>query len=391
MITPFIWENPAVQEINRLPMRSPLLPFASVEEALEDVIAGPEYREPGKNPWYLGLDGQWRFRLLKNPREDSEDPGQAPSWTGPGADTASWASIQVPGAWSRQGGGERGEGRYEHCFDKPHYTNVQMPFQAVPPRAPEDNPTGLYRKTFGLPENWRGRRVVLHIGSAESLCMVYVNGIFAGAGKDTRLPQEYDISPFVREGENVLALKVVRYSDASYVEDQDQWWYGGIHRGVFLYSTAECFIQDVKALPGKVRGLPERRLHDPGDVYEAGVHGTPETSGGTLEFSVTLGGKLPEARSTGNEGVTVAEESPFTIVYALYPFSLPAGWAEITGSEIHRIAEALRGEKPAAEGEISFDCNYRANSNTVSAKLCVTDPALWSHEFPNLYVLTVKL
>ncbi|MDR1618171.1 MAG: glycoside hydrolase family 2, partial [Treponema sp.] len=152
MITPHIWENPAVQEINRLPMRSPLLPFSSVEDALRDVIAGPEYREPGKNPWYLDLDGRWQFRLLANPLEDGDpcapDPSGSPSWARPGTDTASWAAIQVPGAWSRQGGGPR----YEGCFDKPHYTNVQMPFQAVPPHAPPDNPTGLYRRTFNLPE-----------------------------------------------------------------------------------------------------------------------------------------------------------------------------------------------------------------------------------------------
>ncbi|MDR2160055.1 MAG: DUF4981 domain-containing protein [Treponema sp.] len=379
MIMPYIWENPAIQEINRLPMRSPLLPFPSVEEAIEDIVGGPEYREPGKNPWYLGLDGQWQFRLLSNPLEDG-DPLDAPSWAGPGGDTDPWAAIRVPGTWSRQGGGEH----YEGCFDKPHYTNVQMPFQAVPPRAPRDNPTGLYRRTFDLPGNWKGRRVVLHIGSAESVCLVYVNGAFAGAGKDTRLPQEYDISPFVHEGENVIGLKVVRYSDASYVEDQDQWWFGGIHRSVFLYSTAECFIQDVKVLPGKVEGLPPRTSHDPGEVYEA-----PGETWGTLEFGVTLGGRLPEARSTGNEGTAVTAESPFTVDWALYPFRLPSP-AE-GGEPVRRITTDLLGEGPAAAGEIVFDCNYRINSNTAQGKLRINDPAVWSHEFPNLYVLTVKL
>jgi beta-galactosidase len=383
MITPYIWEDPAVQEINRLPMRSPLLPFPSVEEALQDVIAGPEYREPGKNPWYLNLDGQWRFRLLSNPLEDTGHPFAAPPWAGPGADTASWAAIQVPGAWSRQGGP-----RYEGCFDRPHYTNVQMPFQAVPPRAPADNPTGLYRRTFDLPAGWKGRRVVLHIGSAESVCLAWVNGTFAGAGKDTRLPQEYDVSSLVREGENVIALKVVRYSDASYVEDQDQWWFGGIHRSVFLYSTAECFIQDVKVLPGKVEGLPPRTSHDPGEVYEA-----PGETAGTLAFSVTLGGRLPEARSTGNEGTAVTAESPFTIAWALYPFRLPSPGPDGTGGAepARRIAGDLIGERPAAEGEIVFDCNYRLNSNTAEGTIGIKNPAVWSHEFPNLYVLTIKL
>jgi beta-galactosidase len=394
MMTPYIWEDPAVQEINRLPMRSPLLPFPSVGEALRDAVAGPEYREPGENPWYLDLDGQWQFRLLPNPLEDGgpADPFAGPPWAGPGAGAGSWAAIQVPGAWSRQGGGPR----YEGCFDKPHYTNVQMPFQAVPPRAPADNPTGLYRRTFDLPGGWKGRRVVLHIGSAESVCLVYINGTFAGAGKDTRLPQEYDISPFVHEGENVIGLTVVRYSDASYVEDQDQWWFGGIHRGVFLYSTAECFIRDVKALPGKVEGLPERKSRDPGEAY-----GAPGETAGTLTFSVTLGGRLPEARSTGSEGTAVTAGnpagdpagSPFTIVWALYPFRLPSPGPDGTGGaeSARRIAGALLEEGPAAEGTIVFDCSYRLNSNTAEGTIRIGNPALWSHEFPNLYVLTVKL
>ena len=390
MMTPYIWEDPAIQEINRLPMRGPLLPFPSVEEALQDAVAGPEYREPGKNPWYLDLDGRWQFRLLPNPLEDAApdvpatNPFAAPPWAHPGADTASWAVIQVPGTWSRQGGGPR----YEGCFDKPHYTNVQMPFQAVPPHGPPDNPTGLYRRTFDLPAGWKGRRTVLHIGSAESVCLVYVNGAFAGAGKDTRLPQEYDIGPLIHEGENVIGLKVVRYSDASYVEDQDQWWFGGIHRSVFLYSTGECFIQDVKALPGKVEGLAERKSHDPGEVYEA-----PGETAGTLTFSVTLGGRLPGARSTGNEGTSVTAENPFIITWALYPFRLPAPGPDGTGdaASAHRITSALLEEGPAAGGELAFDCNYRLNSNTVEGTVRIGNPALWSHEFPNLYVLTIKL
>jgi len=260
---PPIWENPEIQEINRLPMRSPLLPFYSAEQAVSFAVAGPEFRKPEKNELYLNLGGKWRFKLLDNPKDDIDDNESLnvetglyiPQWALPSSYTNDWAEINVPGAWTRQG------------FDKPHYTNVQMPFQAAPPKTPENNPTGLYRRNFTIPASWKNRRIVLHIGSAESCSIIYVNGKLIGAGKDTRLPSEYDITAFLIEGENVLCIKVIRYSDASYIEDQDQWWHGGIHRDVFLYSTEECFIKDIKALPGEMAG--------------------------TLNFSVTLGGKLP--------------------------------------------------------------------------------------------------
>ncbi|GHU71914.1 beta-galactosidase [Spirochaetia bacterium] len=364
-----IWENPEIQEINRLPMRSPLLPFASEAAALAEAIAGPEYARPEKNGYYQSLDGPWFFKLLDNPYAD-EELGvnctgvafgiHAPAWTQAGF-KENWPEIKVPGTWTRQGVDA------EHPFDKPHYTNVQMPFQAVPPRAPEHNPTGLYRRSFTVPAAWKNRRIVFHMGSAESCFLLYINGVFAGAGKDTRLPSEYDITSFLKDGENLIAIKVVRYSDASYIEDQDQWWYGGIHRSVFLYSTEDCFIKDIKAVPG--------RVVDPCD--------TAGKRQGIIDLAVALGGKLPEGRSTGNEPVTLTKESPFTINYALYPFTLPGSRADVEG-----LAAKYA---PVEKGSLTLACNYRFNANIIETRITVPDPEIWSHEHPNLYVLAVSL
>jgi beta-galactosidase len=370
---PPIWENPEIQEINRLPMRSPLLPFSSAKEALIDAIAGPEFRSPERNEYYQSLDGVWRFKLLNSPNEVS---GAAvagldvPEWAVPSHNAGDWAELKVPGTWTRQG------------FDKPHYTNVQMPFQAEPPHAPEDNPTGLYRRSFTLPPSWKDRRIVLHLGSAESCAIIYVNGLLAGAGKDTWLPSEYDITPFLKEGENILCIKVIRYSDASYIEDQDQWWYGGIHRSVFLYATEACYIKDVKALPGLVEGLPGRKHHEAGPFAEV----KSEDTCGFLDFSVTLGGKLPVSRCCGNEPVSASPESPFTVKYALYPFTLPKD-----EKDAEELAAKLAGGKPIAEGELLLACDYRINSNTAGGQIRLGSPKIWSHETPNLYVFTVSL
>ncbi len=346
------WETPELQGLNRLPMRSPLLPFSSEEAALTDTIAGPEFRAALANPLCLSLDGTWSFKLVNNPNDD--DPVE---WTGPQYAAQGWGEIRVPGTWTLQG------------YDKPHYTNVQMPFDVLPPHAPEHNPTGLYRRKITLPKTWENRRTVLHIGSAESCCLVYVNGVFAGAAKDTRLPQEYDISSFLTNGENTLCLKVVRYSDASYMEDQDQWWFGGIHRSVYLYSTEECYIKDIKAIPG------------------LGADNTI-TPDGVLDLEISLGGDLPQGRSSGNAVLASSgADDPFVLAYALYPFTLPS-----SADDAKNIAgDLLKKNKPIIAGELSLDCNYRLNSNSVRVELAVPNPAIWSHETPNLYIFTVTL
>jgi beta-galactosidase len=356
-------------------MRSPLQPFCSPGAALASALAGPEHRNPGDNPLYLGLDGTWSFMLINRPGDDPGSPegraADSPEWTRPEYRAEGWKEIRVPGTWCLQ------------AYDKPHYTNVQMPFDCVPPRTPNSNPTGLYRRNFTLPESWKGRRVVLHIGSAESCCMVYVNGVFAGAGKDTRLPQEYDISPFLADwgpsgppGGHTLCLKIIRYSDASYIEDQDQWWFGGIHRTVFLYSTEDCYIGDIKAAPGKVL-WPD----------SGGDDSEPR---GIIALQVSLGGKLPQGGASGNAAVS-AEASggapdPFVIHYGLYPFTLPE-----SREDARRIAASLLEEGALVSGDMSLACNYRLNSNTAEALLRVPRPALWSHEAPNLYVLVLSL
>jgi beta-galactosidase len=348
---PPLWENPEIQCINRLPMRSSFLPFPSEKEALADIIAGPEFRRPEDNSLYLGLDGSWNFKLLNNPEDDDLEwvkPEASPDRT-PGL-------IRVPGTWTLQG------------YDKPHYTNVQMPFQAAPPHAPRENPTGLYRRTFTLPAGWKGKRVVLHVGSAESCCLVYLDGKFAGMGKDTRLPSEYDLSPFLKEDgpsagkSHTLCLKVVRYSDASYIEDQDQWWFGGIHRSVFLYATEDRYLTDVEAIPG----APDRE------------------GAGRLRFLAAMGGRVPESRSAGNSAVDLDPSyPPFVIKYRLYPYERPE-----SREEALRIAGAL---KPLLSGELSLACNYRVNSNRVEKELLLENPRIWSHESPSLYVLTLDV
>jgi beta-galactosidase len=134
-------------------------------------------------------------------------------------------------------------------FDRPQYTNTDMPFPGPPPRVPDDNPTGVYRRSVTLPPAWAGRRIVLHVGGAESVLYVHIDGRPVGMGKDSRLPNEFDISEFVESSRAFdLALSVVRWSDASYLEDQDHWYHAGLHRSVFVYATPDTHVADVHAI-----------------------------------------------------------------------------------------------------------------------------------------------
>ncbi len=218
------WETPELIEINRLPMRASLFPFKTAAAAWEGKVE--------KSPYYQSLNGQWDFKFYESPEQAAEDVFRFTAGKGK---AGKWEKITVPGNWTMQG------------WDKPHYTNVQMPFNNNPPFVPDLNPTGVYRTKFSFDAKWAGRRTIIHIGGAESCIYVYLNGQFVGMGKDSRLPCEYDLTAFMKEGVNELVVMCIRWSDASYIEDQDHWWMAGIYRDVYLYSRGDVYIQDVFA------------------------------------------------------------------------------------------------------------------------------------------------
>ncbi len=215
------WQSPETLSLNRLPARATTYPYPSAAAALENC------REA--SPWWHSLNGDWDFRLVGRP-EDVPTEFAQPDY----ALDAAWSKLPVPSNWTMHGHGY------------PHYTNVVMPFNDLPPQVPAENPTGLYRTRFTVPADWDGRRIILHIGGAESVLYVWVDGQGVGLAKDTRLPSEFDLTAYVRAGAtHTLAAAVVKWSDASFVEDQDQWWMGGIHREVYLYSQAALYLEDV--------------------------------------------------------------------------------------------------------------------------------------------------
>ena len=173
----------------------------------------------------FSLDGEWSFDLFSDP--DQVDSSVL-------RDLQRDKMVLVPGNWTMQDTG-----------DFPHYTNIQMPFIGSPPDLPNRIATGVYRRSFVVPDDWHESQTVLCVGGAESVHAVYLNGEFVGYGTDSRLPSEYDISKFLVARENILAIVVMRYSAMSYIEDQDQWWMAGLHRSVYIESRKKVCITDV--------------------------------------------------------------------------------------------------------------------------------------------------
>ncbi|MBN1556153.1 MAG: DUF4981 domain-containing protein [Phycisphaerae bacterium] len=213
------WENPVLAGINRRMGHCTKASYTAVRQALACRRTASPFRK--------SLDGLWKFHLAKTPEAAGE------RFADPAFNDARWDEIDVPSNWTTRG------------YDKPIYTNVKMPIPTDPPHVPaDDNPTGCYRATFTVPAGWRGRETFLCFDGVESMYYVWVNGRFVGMGKDSRLPSEFHITPYLKTGKNTLAVKVIRWSDGSWLEDQDHWWMAGIYRGVYLYSTPKVHIRD---------------------------------------------------------------------------------------------------------------------------------------------------
>ncbi|WP_193213012.1 glycoside hydrolase family 2 TIM barrel-domain containing protein [Luteolibacter marinus] len=223
------WEDEQVTAIHKEPARVFSFPFASRAEALEK-----DWRDSSR---VMTLNGEWSFHFAKRPEDRPVDFYKADF------DVSAWPAIQVPGNWQTQGHGV------------PIYTNQTYPFKRDEPRVtsepPKDwtayenrNEVGSYRRAFTLPENWDGKDVYVHFAGVESAFYLWVNGEKVGYSQDSYLPAEFRLTPYLKTGENSIAVEVYRWSDGSYLEDQDFWRLSGIFRDVMLYATPRTWLRD---------------------------------------------------------------------------------------------------------------------------------------------------
>ncbi len=214
------WSNHLIVGRNKQPTHATLLPYADVSTALKG------NRE--ESPFFKLLNGNWKFNFSPTPNAAPEE------FYRPDFDSRSWDTIPVPSNWQMLG------------YGMPRYLSADYPFdKSNPPNIPEDtNETGAYRKTFTLPENWQGRQVFIVFEGIDSAFHLWVNGVEVGYSQDSRLPAEFDLTPYLHQGENLLAVRVYRFSDGSFLEDQDMWFLSGIFRDVYLYATPAVHIRD---------------------------------------------------------------------------------------------------------------------------------------------------
>jgi len=216
------WENPEVFQINREAPTASFYTYPNVE--------GAKTNESWENsPYYKSLNGTWQFYYADSVQARPTDFHKADF------DTSKWDNIEVPSNWELQG------------YGMPFYTNIKYMFPANPPYIPHDmNNNGSYKKTFLVPENWDQKDVYLHFAGVSGAMYVWLNDDFVGYSEGSKTPAEFKIDSFLKEGENTISVQVLRWSDASYMEDQDFWRLSGIERDVYVYAKNKVSLRDFR-------------------------------------------------------------------------------------------------------------------------------------------------
>jgi beta-galactosidase len=331
------WENEQVIQVNREPARATFTPFPDVASALAGSREG--------SPFFLSLNGRWRFHWVPNPSE------RPTNFFDSDFDDSGWDTIEVPSNWEMKG------------YGVPIYLSSGYPFKIDPPRVmgepnrdctafAQRNPVGSYRRAFALPAGWQGRRVFIHFAGVDSAFYLWANGRRIGYSEGSRTPAEFDITDDVKPGANQLAVEVYRWSDGSYLEDQDMWRLSGIFREVHLYSTARVRLRDFAV-----------RTELDADHRDATLQIKPELAG---DAGVSLEGWTVRAQ------LFDAEKKP------VFPEALSQAAEPILN----------RGFKADVLNDLT---PQRGSARFAWLEARVKNPAQWTAETPNLYTLVLTL
>ncbi len=315
------WENEQVIGINKEDPHSHYVPYATVGQAIDDVKEN--------SPNYLALNGIWKFNWVKHPNLRPVD------FYKNDFDTKAWDEITVPSCWELNG------------YGTPIYTNITYPFEQNPPyvmgnppstytQNEEPNPVGSYKRDFTIPETWNGNEIMLHFEGVKSAFYIWVNGQKVGYSQGSCTPAEFDITDYVKTGQNNISVEVYRWSDGSYLEDQDYWRLSGIYRDVYLYSVPKIHIWDYSLTSTFNDNLSEANL--------------------TIDL---------ELKNYGGEGSQTCD------VYLTKYGQMPDGNSVIATIPIKQVSAK--------------------NGLDISKTVTVESPELWSAEIPNLYQVVFVL
>lgn len=310
------WENPLISGINREPSRATAYSFSTINDAIKGDRTASRY---------FSLNGEWDFSFALKPSDAPKEFYKSR--------VEGWKKIDVPSNWEMKG------------YDKPIYKSAVYPFRPVnPPHVPKDyNGVGCYQRTFTAPANWKNMNVTLHFGGVSSAYKVWLNGKFLGYAEDSFLPSEFNITPYLQEGENILSVWVIRWSDGSFLEDQDQWRLSGIHREVYLMAEPKLRIADF--------------------FYQTKLD---------KDYKDALLSIRPRI-----ENLTGSDVPGYVVKAQLYD---KVGKA-VLEKPLERTAESIINEIYPRLDNVKFGL----------LETTVKDPAKWSDEMPNLYTLVLSL
>ena len=306
------WQDPSVNQINRLPMRTSFFPYEN-----------STVTDKTQSDRYLSLDGVWKFNWV------ADADARPTDFYGVDYNDSAWGTMPVPGMWELNGYGD------------PQYLNIGYPWREQytnnPPIVPtKNNHVGTYRRTIDIPADWKGKQIIAHFGSATSNIYLWVNGKFAGYSEDSKLDTEFDITKYVHPGENTIALQMFRWCDGTYFEDQDFFRLSGLARENYLYSRDKRHIADVHLTPTLKNDYRDGTL-------DVDLTLSPAAKGCTAK--VTL--RNPEGKTVESKSVrlkNVAEKLTFEVpgvelwsaeTPALYPVEIEL--ADASGKTIESI------------------------------------------------------
>ena len=317
------YQTPAINGRYRMRSRSTMFTFVDAKAA--------QTLDREQSGFYKSLNGDWKFAFAPKPTEAIS------GFEADDFDVSQWENIEVPSNWEMKG------------FGRPIYTNAKYPFPVDPPFiAEDDNPVGHYVRQFEVPQNWDGRQIVLHFGGVYSAYYVWINGRLAGYAEDSCLPSEFDITGLLQDGVNKIAVKAFRWSDGSYLEDQDHWRLSGIYREVFLEARPRLGFDDIAV---RTRRMP--RVNEQAQSLD--------------KWQLQI---RPRLRKGSDEDYKDSKLR-FTLLRDGRP----------VGDQIVADTNKIRKEKYPQREKPPFEI---LNTD-------VANPDLWSAEHPTLYTLTCEL
>ncbi len=275
------WENETIFAVNKEPGHATYTPYPSLSSLQKDPAFDKPWLQP-KSEWYQSLDGTWKFNWVKKPSE------RPMNFYKKDFDTSGWKDIPVPSCWQMYG------------YGTPIYTNITYPFKNNPPfiqpqkgytNEVEVDPVGSYRRDFNIPDNWNGKEVFIHFNGVYSGFFIWVNGEKVGYSQGANNVSEFNITNYIKPGKNTLAVQVFRWTDGSYIEDQDMFRMSGIHKEVYLFATPKVHIRDFE--------LKSNFLTDDLSSAQFSVNGQIVNNGDKTAEAATLELSLLDAK--GNE------------------------------------------------------------------------------------------